>query len=236
VTLDPSLLSATLLWADHLENHAGIFVDPIQEWRVDVWDPADNSVLAELFSTNPGDPPFQGWTERMADLSPWIGQTIRIAFTQREEIFFFNTRLDEVRIVGQSPLPVTLDIEPAVAVNFVDPMGSGTLSVAVLGSATFAVSGIDATTLAFGPNGAASLSTATSDVNGDGIADLVSVHAVPAMGIAFGDHSACMSGETVDGAVFEGCDAIRTVAACGIGFELALLLPPLLWLRRRRHA
>jgi len=47
---------------------------------------------------------------------------------------------------------------------------------------------------------------------------------------------ACLSGKTVDGIPFEGCDAVTTMPLCGLGVELAVALAPLMWLQRRRKA
>ncbi len=68
VTLPVDATSATLYWADMLRNHADIFEDPDQEFRVEIWN-TDNQVLSTLFSTNPGDPVLSDWTLRSVDIS-----------------------------------------------------------------------------------------------------------------------------------------------------------------------
>ena len=64
--------------------------------------------------------------------------------------------------------------------------------------------------------------------------DLLGHFPTPETGIAMGDTEACLTGES-DGMPFGGCDDIETVLPCGIGFELAFLLPPLLWMYGRRR-
>ena len=98
-------------------------------------------------------------------------------------------------------------------------------------------------TLAFGPTGATPVFDLTHwlvrllssfDVDQDGHRDLTAFYEVQETGIAFGDTEACTTGELLDGTPFEGCDSIRTVPpACGLGPELVVLLPLLLWLHRR---
>jgi hypothetical protein len=113
-----------------------------------------------------------------------------------------------------SAVAIDLDIKPGSDPNAINPSIDGEIPVAILGSDTFDVADVDAATLAFGPSGAApdhSHGPHVEDVNADGLPDLVSHFQTEETGIEFGTLVACLSGETLDGKAFSGCDAVRTV-------------------------
>ena len=73
---------------------------------------------------------------------------------------------------------------------------------------------MDASTIAFGAHGAAPAhchGPHVEDVNGDGLLDLMAHFRTEETGIVYGTLVACLSGETLDGMSFNGCDAVRTV-------------------------
>ena len=108
-------------------------------------------------------------------------------------------------------LVVPIDIRPGSEINPVNPFSNGLIPVAILGKAAFDAGGVDPDTLAFGPDQAAPLHAQghhLDDINDDGFADLVAHFRTAETGIAFDAIDACLSGETLEGTAFEGCDDV----------------------------
>ena len=118
------------------------------------------------------------------------------------------------------PIPVDIDIKPWSDPNSINTKSNGVVPVAILGSASFDVTTVDASTLNFGPDGAGPghdltdldvLADHYEDANGDGYMDLVSHYRQKDIGLVVGDTQACLRGDLLDGRAFEGCDAVRVL-------------------------
>jgi hypothetical protein len=129
-------------------------------------------------------------------------------------------QLDNIAGADISGLVLHLDIKPGSDSNPIHPSGRGSLPVAILGSDTFDVLDVDETTLVFGPDAAAPSHDLTKsdafedhlrDVNDDGFTDLISHYRIENTGVEPDDAEACITGETLDGTPFEGCDVIKAV-------------------------
>lgn len=96
------ITSASLSWSDRLVNEAVDFVDPDQEFRVQIED-VDGNLLQEVFSTNPGDLLSQtGPNSRAFDITALLlaqqGQTLRVSFIEEDSSAFFSAWIDSVSL------------------------------------------------------------------------------------------------------------------------------------------
>ncbi len=109
-------------------------------------------------------------------------------------------------------IEVDIDIKPGSDPNSINTKSRGVIPVAVLTTDDFDATTVDAFTVAFGPGGAAPVHNGhIEDVDSNGDSDLVLHFRTQDTGIAVGDTEACLTGQTLGGAEFEGCDAVRVV-------------------------
>jgi hypothetical protein len=124
---------------------------------------------------------------------------------QSQQILFDRATICDV--------PAFIDIKPGSDLNAINPSSHGVIPVAILGSDQLDVADIDVTSLTFGFGDAlpATASSQNRDVDADGFPDLLLHFRIAETGVEIGDTEACLSGETLDGTPFSGCDTIRTV-------------------------
>jgi hypothetical protein len=111
------------------------------------------------------------------------------------------------------PFSVSIDIRPGCGANWVVAGGSGNLPVAVLGSAIFAVSSVDATSLRI--NDVPATSSSTSDVNGDGFLDLVANFPMASLPITGATTQLTLIGAQTNSRSFAGTDSVTVVSGSG---------------------
>jgi filamentous hemagglutinin family protein len=113
-------------------------------------------------------------------------------------------------IVATAAQPVEIDVLPWRRNSRVTP-GRGVIPLALLGSPDLDVRDVVADSLRLGRGEAAPIGRAFPlRSNRDRYADLLALFRVRDAEIAFGDPMVCLTGETADGTVIEGCDAIDT--------------------------
>ena len=111
-------------------------------------------------------------------------------------------------------MQVSIDIKPGSTVNPIRLSSLGTIPVAILSTADIdAPAEVDRTSLTFGRTGdeqsLASCSTLVQDVNWDGLPDLVCRFKTRLTQFKIGDTVGVLKGQTLDGALIEGSDAVR---------------------------
>jgi hypothetical protein len=110
-------------------------------------------------------------------------------------------------------ISVAIDIRPHNDTNKINATSHGVIPVAILTTDAFDATIADPLSVHFGPNGATEVHSKghIRDVNHDGEPDLVLHFRTQETGIQCGDTSASLTGETFDGDLIQGSDAIKTV-------------------------
>ena len=112
-----------------------------------------------------------------------------------------------------TPQAVTIDIKPRKDPNIINLKSRGFVPVAVLTGGEFDALQVDPATVKFGPDEQSPKRSKIQDYNRDGFPDQVLTFQPNETGIACGDTSATLTGETYGGGAIQGSDTF-TVTPC----------------------
>lgn len=116
---------------------------------------------------------------------------------------------------GPESIEVEIDVRPGDEDNRVKLGSKGVVPVVLYGELDFAVEDVDLETLAFGPDAAGPAHRKGphfGHIDDDDLLDMVLHHRVVDTGITADDSEACLTGETLDGARFQGCDLVTPLS------------------------
>jgi hypothetical protein len=168
-------------------------------------------------------PELTGVTFRLQDVSisgfgigmtQSFGATAPLIIPDVTTLQFFNSDINFGAIFSfhSGGVPISIEVPIDIQPHSINPKSKGNLSVAILTTATFDATTVNAATIRFGATGteAAPIRVAIEDVNNDGDPDLLLYFNTQDTRIQCQTTSASLTGQTFGGQNFHGSDAIQT--------------------------
>ncbi|MEW6214833.1 MAG: hypothetical protein AB1478_06460 [Nitrospirota bacterium] len=108
-------------------------------------------------------------------------------------------------------IQVVVDIKPGSFPNSINLGSKGNVPVAILSDSAFDATTVDRSTVVFAGVSPLSIGKSPEDVNGDGLLDVILHFSTQSLNLQPSDIEACLTGKTLGGQDFEGCDSVRIV-------------------------
>ncbi len=109
IYLPDGATSTMLKWTHDIRNHAGTFAAN-HRFAVELRRATDDTLLATVFSTQPGDTAFAGPTNRTASLQAYRGEHVRLVFVEEDSLGHLNVHLDNISLIAGAAEPTTFDV------------------------------------------------------------------------------------------------------------------------------
>lgn len=104
--------------------------------------------------------------------------------------------------------PITIDIKAGSTPNPINLKSKGNIPVAILSDNNFDATTIDRSTVVFAGTAPLPIGQSTADINGDGRKDMVLHFDTQRLNLQTTSTEACLTGKTLKGQEFKGCDSV----------------------------